>query len=468
MCLALGSLAGCGGSSDAPALVAQAGDYRFTVDEAVTLLVDEEGLPTQVPVVRSLAELWVDYTLLAEAAADDSTFADLDFAALVRPLVQQLMVLQLRDSVVQVDTSITTEALRALYEADAPELQLHARHIVLSLPLQATEAQRDSVRTRLQQIRGQILAGTPFEELARTYSQDPGTAPVGGDLGFFGRGEMVAPFEEAVLALEPGEVSDVVQTPLGLHLIRLEERREQSFDDVATGFRSFVQEQRLVTAESTFIAGLEGRSVPTINSGALDVARELARAPQSRLSGSAARRALVQWSGGAYTAGELLDLLRSEQGPLRDEVLRGNDEDLGGFLLAQARRKLLVDEARRSGFEPTPAAVDSLTDAARIQLRDATRSLGLLRLDQAPGEARERAIARAVRSAIADNLSGATAIVPLGVVGYQLREGVPIAIFDSGVGQVLLRVAQTRAARPPSALEESQIPPTQPADTVAR
>ncbi|MDH3424875.1 MAG: peptidyl-prolyl cis-trans isomerase, partial [Gemmatimonadota bacterium] len=331
-----------------------------------------------------------------------------------------------------------------------------------------TEAQRDSVRTRLQQIRGQILAGTPFEELARTYSQDPGTAPVGGDLGFFGRGEMVAPFEEAVLALEPGEVSDVVQTPLGLHLIRLEERREQSFDDVATGFRSFVQEQRLVTAESTFIAGLEGRSVPTINSGALDVARELARAPQSRLSGSAARRALVQWSGGAYTAGELLDLLRSEQGPLRDEVLRGNDEDLGGFLLAQARRKLLVDEARRSGFEPTPAAVDSLTDAARIQLRDATRSLGLLRLDQAPGEARERAIARAVRSAIADNLSGATAIVPLGVVGYQLREGVPIAIFDSGVGQVLLRVAQTRAARPPSALEESQIPPTQPADTVAR
>jgi len=468
MYLALCALAGCGGSSESPALVAQAGDYEFTVDQAVALLVDEEGLPTQVPVVRSLADLWVDYTLLAELAADDSTFATLDLAALIRPLVEQRMVIQLRDSVVQVDTSITAEALRALYEADAPAVQLHARHILMTFPVQATEAQRDSVRTRLQQIRSQILAGGSFQELARTLSQDPGSAPDGGDLGFFGRGEMVAPFEEAVLALEPGQVSDVVQTPLGLHLIRLEERRVQSFDDVATGFRSFVQEQRLVTAESTFIAGLEGRSLPTIASGALDVARELARAPETRLSGSAGRRALVQWAGGAYTAGEFLDLLRSEQGPLRDEMLRGSDEDLEGFLRAQARRKLLVEEARRSGLEPGPAAVDSLTDAARIQLREATRSLGLLTLDQAPGEARETAIARAVRSAIADNLSGATGIVPLGVVGYQLREGVPIAIFDSGVGQVLLSVAQTRAARAPSALEESQVPPAQPADTVAR
>ena len=260
MYLALCALAGCGGSSESPALVAQAGDYEFTVDQAVALLVDEEGLPTQVPVVRSLADLWVDYTLLAELAADDSTFATLDLAALIRPLVEQRMVIQLRDSVVQVDTSITAEALRALYEADAPAVQLHARHILMTFPVQATEAQRDSVRTRLQQIRSQILAGGSFQELARTLSQDPGSAPDGGDLGFFGRGEMVAPFEEAVLALEPGQVSDVVQTPLGLHLIRLEERRVQSFDDVATGFRSFVQEQRLVTAESTFIAGLEGRS----------------------------------------------------------------------------------------------------------------------------------------------------------------------------------------------------------------
>jgi hypothetical protein len=253
-----------------------------------------------------------------------------------------------------------------------------------------------------------------------------------------------------------------------LHLIRLDERRIQSFEDVADDFRAFVQEQRNVAAESTFIARLEERAAPATTDGSLEVARELARGPDTRLSGRAEQRALVQWSGGAYTAGEFLDLMRSEQGTLRGEVLQSADEELEGFLLSQARGKLLVEEARLSSLEPEQTTVDSLTQAAGDQLRAATRALGLLTLDQAPGEEQARAITRAVRAAIADNLSGATDIVPLGVVGYQLRESVPIAIFDSGVGQVLLRVAQTRAGRAPSALEESLIAPADPADTVAR
>jgi hypothetical protein len=183
VCLALPAIMACGQGSDSSALVARAGDYELTVDEAVALLVDEEGLPTQASVVQSLAELWVDYTLLAEAAAEDSMFADLDFASLIRPLVDQAMVLQLRDSVIQVDTSIAAAELQALYEEEAPALQLRARHILLSFPLQATEAQRDSVRTRLLDFRAQILVGTSFEELATSYSQDPGSAPQGGDLG---------------------------------------------------------------------------------------------------------------------------------------------------------------------------------------------------------------------------------------------------------------------------------------------
>ena len=468
MCLALLATVGCGEDSDSSALVARAGDYELTIDETVALLVDEEGLPTQVSVVQSLAELWIDYTLLAEAAAEDSLFADLDFDGLVRPLIDQVMVLQLRDSVIEVDTAITPAALQELYETDAPAMQLRARHILLTYPLQATEAQRDSVRTRLLDMRGQILAGTSFEELARTYSQDPGSAPLGGDLGVFGRGEMMAPIEEAAFELEEGELSEVVESPLGLHLIRLEERRIQGFEDVAEDYRAFVQEQRNIAAESTFIAGMEERFASSVTEGAIDAVRELARSPETRLSGGAAQRPLVQWSGGAYTAGELRDLLRSEQGALRGEILAGTDEDLEGFLRAQARGKLLVEEARRSGLEPAQATVDSLTEAASTQLRAATRSLGLLTLDQAPGEERERAITRAVLEAIADNLSGATDIVPLGLVGYQLREGLPIAIFDSGVGQVLLQVAQIRAGRAPSALEESLIAPVEPADTVER
>ena len=140
---------------------------------------------------------------------------------------------------------------------------------------------------------------------------------------------------------------------------------------------------------------------------------------------------------------------------MRDQVAGGTDEDLEAFLFNLARRKMLIAEASRSGLEPPRARVDSLTGVVRAQLLLAGRSLGLATLDQAPGEDRRIAIARAVRQALADNLSGATSVVPLGLVGFQLRQGVPITISSAGVGRSVLRIAQVRAARGPSPLEQS-------------
>src|SRR5690606_5861040 len=141
--------------------------------------------------------------------------------------------LTLGDSSIQVDTAATVSAVRSGYEGDASDVRFRASHIMLGYPLQATPAQRDSVRDRLQALRGRIEAGASFADLARQFSQDGGTAAAGGDLGTFGTGEMVRPFEDAVLALEPGEVSDVVETPMGLHLIRLDERERVAFEAVA-------------------------------------------------------------------------------------------------------------------------------------------------------------------------------------------------------------------------------------------
>ncbi|HUF75255.1 MAG TPA: peptidylprolyl isomerase [Longimicrobiales bacterium] len=448
-------LSACADDAAAPTLVARAGDYSLTVDQVVELLQDEESLPTQAAVVESLAELWIDYTLLADAVADDTTFSDLDFRAYVRQQVERDMVFQLRDSVIQVDTVISADELRELYAADSPEVEMRARHIMLTLPFEATAAQRDSVRASLEQIRERIVAGTPFEDVARQVSQDRGSAAAGGDLGFFSRGDLVRPFEDAVLALEPGELSEVVETPMGYHLIRLEERRAQDFEEIAPSFRQRVQADRTVAAESLFIAGLEGSSPPQLAEEALTVTRELARNPGTRLSRRAAGRPLVTWEGGVYEVGELQQLLQYEQPPMRDQVAAGTDEDLESFLRSLARRKMLVTEATRSGLEPNRARVDSLANVVRDQLLDAAQALGLTPLDQAPGEDRRLAIGRAVRRALADNIAGATRIVPLGLVGFQLREGVPITIHGNGVGTAILRIAEIRASRSPSPLEES-------------
>lgn len=447
--------AACAEPRDDVALVARVGDSELTVDEVVDLLVDEERLSANVGVIQTLAEYWIDYTLLAEAAAEDTTFSNLDLELLVQQQLWQTMVAQLRDSVIQFDTFITEDELEALYAAEDPDVQLRARHIMLTYPFEATQAQRDSVRSVLEELRQRIVDGTSFESIAGQYSQDPGTARSGGDLGYFSRGDMVVPFEEATLALEPGEMSGVVETPMGLHLIRLEERRTRAIEDVALEFRRRVQGQRVQAAESTFIAGIEARVDPQLRDGAVGVAREIARNPGTRLSRRAARRRLVEWKGGALSVGDFQSVMWIEPSGLRDQLIAEPDERLETFLKDLARRDLLVEEARSAGLQPTRAHVDSLVTDAEDQLRAAARMLGLLDLDQAPGEARELAIARAVGDALTRNLSGATRFVPLGLISFQLRDRASFGLYGVGMGQAIIRIAQIRSARSPSLLENA-------------
>ena len=123
-------------------VVARVGDHSLTVVDCVDLLVDQEEFPPQADVVAAIIDLWVDYTLLGEAVMDDTTFSGLDLEALVRQAENASMIARLRDSVIQVDTFITNDELQARYEAEAPDLELRARHVMLTLPLQATDAQR--------------------------------------------------------------------------------------------------------------------------------------------------------------------------------------------------------------------------------------------------------------------------------------------------------------------------------------
>lgn len=120
--------------------------------------------------------------------------------------------------------------------AQAPQgptqvVQTRARHILIKT---STVMSDELARQRLEQVRQRLVnGGAKFEEMARQYSQDA-TAPQGGELGWLNPGETVPPFEAAMNALQPGEISQPVQTPFGWHLIEVEERRDHdATDDLA-------------------------------------------------------------------------------------------------------------------------------------------------------------------------------------------------------------------------------------------
>ena len=103
------------------------------------------------------------------------------------------------------------------------EAEYEVSEIVISPKVSETE--RDRVRLELNKLRERILKGDKFSTLATLYSEDAGTAKKGGELGFFTRGDMVAEFEAAAFALKPGEVSPVIETKYGFHIIQLIERK---------------------------------------------------------------------------------------------------------------------------------------------------------------------------------------------------------------------------------------------------
>lgn len=116
---------------------------------------------------------------------------------------------------------------------EVPE-QVRAKHILFRLPQNATEDDKKKVIEKANNVIKLLKDGADFGEMAKIYSDDPGTKSKGGDLGFFGKGRMVKPFEDAVFSMKVGEISNPVQTNFGIHIIKLEERKEAKYKPFET------------------------------------------------------------------------------------------------------------------------------------------------------------------------------------------------------------------------------------------
>lgn len=128
--------------------------------------------------------------------------------------------------------------IRSIYKAESERFtnpaEVHVRHILIA-------GEDDAARIKAEKILFDLRAGADFEQLAREHSTDPGSAAKGGDLGFFPKGKMVPTFEKAAFALnKTGDLSPVVKTAFGFHIIRLEGRKPatiQPFDTVKDQLR---------------------------------------------------------------------------------------------------------------------------------------------------------------------------------------------------------------------------------------
>ncbi len=412
----VGSLPGCTGSpgpfgeSDVVASVEQS---ALTAESAAEIIAPYEQFMNAAESVRSLAELWVNYTLLAQALVDDPSLESVDVTPIVEIQDRQQMVLQLREMVIEVDTALTDEEVYQSFVEEDPGLEIRARHILMVPPVGASPTQRDSTREALEDIREQILGGDDFARLAVRYSVDP-TAADGGDLGFFGRGRMVPPFEEAAFSLEPGEVSGVVETQFGFHIIGVEAHRRPEFDTVRENLRAQLQQRLQAEAEGTYINDIAGpANLRVIDSDLATVTRILDN-PGVRLGRGDSDERLVQYEGGEVSAGEVRAFVITQSRDALVQLRSLDPTELETFLLNFGRQELLLAEAERLGLERSDALRDLLEPSLRQQAISTAQTLGLHPVQAGLDESTEEAIQRMVRGTLAGNLSGEIGLLPVG------------------------------------------------------
>lgn len=188
-----------------------------------------------------------DFIAKAQVSDDEvSAYYEAQGTLFMQPEQVSVSYLELSAEQIAQGIKVGEEELRARYEAQlasysTPE-ERHARHILIQVAPGADAAAEAAARAEADKLLAQVRGGTPFADVARKSSQDPVSAAEGGDLGFFGRGVMDKAFEDATFALKPGEVSELVRSAFGYHIIRLETVRGGST-------RPFVEVREQILAE---------------------------------------------------------------------------------------------------------------------------------------------------------------------------------------------------------------------------
>lgn len=202
-------------------------------------------------IVIDAAPLEKDVTVTDEALAK---FYDAKAEQYRRPATVKLRYLAYKVSDLATKVAVSDVDMNEYYELNKntefqQDEQVGARHILKKVAREAGEDAKKAARAAIDRIAQRIADGGSFEEIAKAESDDTGSAEKGGDLGYFGRGRMVPPFEAAAFSLEPGKVSEVVESDFGYHLILVYGKKPAGvlpFDEVKERIRTALSMQKAV------------------------------------------------------------------------------------------------------------------------------------------------------------------------------------------------------------------------------
>ena len=156
--------------------------------------------------------------------------------------------------------TVSEDDIKSYYDAHMDEFttpeMVQVRHILIKVDAGASEDEKKKAREKVEDILNKINSGEDFAKLASEFSDDSMTNPKGGDLGFVPRGRLVKPFEDVAFTLKPGEVSEIVETPFGYHIIKVDEKKDagvEPYEIVKDKIKQKLIQERIQSDVAAFI-----------------------------------------------------------------------------------------------------------------------------------------------------------------------------------------------------------------------
>jgi hypothetical protein len=407
------TLAACDGLKEALTahvdVVARAGSQELSVTRLSDMLGNAK---IQVPINKDVAtliarDLWVPYQLLGTAAAHSDSLNDpkaIDAAA-----SGMIDIARLQKFMESVSAKMPSDTgSQAGYESGANGLYA-ARHILFLVPKGAQPAAKDSIRRKAESVRAQVTAAN-FADLAKKYSDD-NSKEKGGELGVFPRGMMVKPFGDAVAALKPGEISNVVESEFGYHIIQ-----RNTWDQIKGQYAQQAGDRTRQKAESLYIVQAQDAAKVQVKDNAVALTKALAKDPIVHRND---KDVLATWSSGELTAGELANVLLADRraAQLTQQIQSLPDSIVKQYVTQMTQRELLLKRADSAKTGPTP---EEYTNLHRDFVQAVAMTWQALRIDpksladsaKTPSE-RERLAAARIESFLDRVMAGEAQPVPV-------------------------------------------------------
>ena len=231
-------------------------ELLYQESQKMKITVDSNAVADQMATIKQRFQSPAEF----EAAIKELNVSETDIQSQIS---RDLAIRELIDKQVTQKVVVTEEETKAYYDANPDQFkqpeQVKARHILIKVDPNASETQKAEARQEIKEIQQKLQNGDDFAGLAKEYSQGPSNVK-GGDLGFFRRGQMVKPFEDAAFALKPNEISDIVETQFGYHLIKVEEKKPETtlvFTDIKDRLNQHLKEKKIDKEAMEYIEELK-------------------------------------------------------------------------------------------------------------------------------------------------------------------------------------------------------------------